>query len=432
LTYFGFIVSFVMEKIKQIKGLHIFKRDIIDKVLPWIGEREAVVITGARRVGKTYLMYSLAKEIGKRIFFFDLEQPEDFDIVSSGPEAVAKFTGGGYIFIDEIQYLKNFPKFIKLIVDHYSDIELFCSGSSMLSITKGLSQELVGRVVQFELTPLSFSEFLRFKKEERYLSMINSYDFEVSPKLNKLFEEFLLYGGYPEIALLDSKDKKISYLSNMFRIYAKRDISTFFEVKREVAFENFFHVLSNSVGSILNILQVSSDIGVSPKTLDRYLRILSDMYLVRLIPPFVRSARTEIRKAKKVYFNDTGLLNWARGNFSPMTKRGDAGSIAENLALLSIERKANPGDSLYYWRKKSGAEVNFIILGDGVIPVESKWSNNIKLGRGFRSFIKRYHPGKGTVLTKNVYKKEILNNTEVIFIPLLFFDIGSSNLQEVL
>jgi len=420
------IYNSIMKTAKDINKMKLFPRDTLWRIIPWLKEREAIVITGARRVGKTFLLYLIAQEIGKDVYFFDLEDPEDYEIVSSGPDAVAHFVKSGYVFIDEIQYLGSFSKFIKLAVDHYPQIKLLCSGSSALSIAKGYSDALVGRVVEFELLPLSFREFLYFKVKEQYLSLFadkNLKVFKPTGALNKMFEEFLLYGGYPEVALLDSTEKKITYIANIFRIYGKRDIKSFFEINKEIAFERFFHTLSDSIGSILSISKISSDLGISPKTLERYLTILSNLYLIKLLPPLSRNIRTEIKKAKKPYFIDTGLLNWAKGSFLDVSKRGDIGEITENLSYLSIKRKLKNDGRLLFWRKKSGAEVDFIISNRTIIPIESKWSRNVKLGKGFYSFINQYHPKKAIILTKDTFRKEKLKDgIEIHFIPLMLFD----------
>ena len=412
-----------MQTIDDIKKINLKHREILDKIMVWVPEREAVVISGARRVGKTYLMYLIAREIGKDIYYFDLEEPDDFEIVSAGADTLSKFVTKGYVFIDEIQYLKEFPKFIKLIVDHYPNIKLFCSGSSNLSIAKGYSDLLVGRTVEFELLPLSFEEFLQFKGEKKLINLLSEKYFKQINILSKMFNEFLLFGGYPEVALLNSREKKIDYISNIFRVYAKRDIKSLFEVNREIAFERFFHILSNSVGSLLNLSAISSDLGISPKTLERYLNILSDLCLVKILPPFSRNIRTEIRKAKKVYFIDTGLLNWAKGSFLDVSKRGDVGMLAENLAYISVLRKIKNFEKLFYWRKKSGAEVDFVVSNSTVTPIECKYEGNIKLGKGFYSFLKQYSPKNAVVLTKNLLeRKELGNGTIINFIPLMLFD----------
>lgn len=415
-----------MKTDKDINRMELYQRDALWRITPWLKEREAIVITGARRVGKTFLLYLIAQEIGENVYLFDLEDPEDYEIVSSGPDAVARFVRSGYVFIDEIQYLADFPKFIKLVVDHYPQIKLLCSGSSALSIARGYSDALVGRVVEFELLPLSFREFLYFKGKERYLSLFadkNLKAFKPTETLNEMFEEFLLYGGYPEVALLDSIEKKRTYIANIFRVYGKRDIKSFFEINKEIAFERFFHILSDSVGSILSISRIGSDLGISPKTLERYLAILSNLYLVKPLPPLSRNIRTEIKKAKKAYFIDTGLLNWAKGSFLDISKRGDIGKIVENLSYLSIIRKLRNKERLLFWRKKSGAEVDFIISNGIIVPIESKWSNNVKLGKGFYSFVEQYQPKKAIVLTKDTLGKEKLKGgTEIHFVPLMLFD----------
>ncbi len=158
--------------------MKLFNRDILADLKPFYGRKEAILIRGMRRVGKTTLLKLIGKELlrdkkvkKEQIYFFDLEDLDLREDFNQSPENVLKYLDSGkrkkYIFIDEIQYLDNPSNFLKILVDHHPNLKFFATGSSSLEIKSKIQDSLVGRVLYFQLYPLNFSEFLRFKKVEK-------------------------------------------------------------------------------------------------------------------------------------------------------------------------------------------------------------------------------------------------------------------------
>jgi predicted AAA+ superfamily ATPase len=411
-----------MKTLKELGTLDLHTRDIMPGIAPWLKEHEAIVISGGRRTGKSSLMYLLGQLVDGPTHFLDVEVPEDRDVVAAGPDALEHVTGGGTVFVDEIQYLPDFPSFVKLCVDHHPHLKLVVSGSSSLALARGFSDELVGRIATFDLSVLSFREYLGFRGQGA-LAAVKPPQGTVLPQVDRLFNEYLLYGGYPRIATLETDEMKAKYLSDLIRVYARRDVDALFKTSGEIAFERFVHTVSVSAGSMVNASKIAHDIGVSDKTAARYLAILQQLYLVYLVPPLAGTVRSEIKRAQKLYFCDTGLLNWARGSFSPMDQRGDAGALAENYAFLALQRSLRPGERLHYWRKKSGAEVDFVVADGSPLPVEVKWSENPAPEAGFASFIKEHKPERATVLTRGVTRSDSIDSIPVTYRPLQMLEL---------
>lgn len=405
----------------------LFPREIIPSVERDLDKKEALFILGSRRAGKTSVLLLLARTFlnkGARVSFFDLENPDDIDVVAQGPEALMKFTNGGIIFIDEIHYLDDPSRFIKLAVDHFPEMKLICTGSSSLAFHIKYRDSLIGRVIEYELFPLSFREFLTFKAE-RFLNLLPDFDFRnpripdlrLPEKIEELFEEYVVFGGYPESVLAEKEDK-IRFLSRMFRIYAKRDLKNFYSLREEKVFERFFLQLAARVGSLLNLNEIARELGVSFKTLKKYLFLIENLYLIKILHPFKAKIATSIRKMPKVYFVDTGLLSWALGNFESLEKRPDAGHLVENSVFIRILNRLSPAERIYFLRKKSGVEVDFIITrGKEKYAIEVKWKRHPAVNKNSLKILEALTIEKFLVFSKKTVGTKKIDDYQIAVMP---------------
>ncbi len=321
---------------------------------------------------------------------------------------------------------------MKLSVDHYPEFKLFLTGSSSLTILKKFRDSLIGRTVEFELSPLSFNEFLVFKGQTHYGNLLTGFNptkavlpniTAVPDRLISLFEEYLLFGGFPEVVLADPIEVKTKLISQIFGIYALRDLQLLFTGRNEAVFKKVFIALSGSIGSPINFSEIASDTGVSYKTVQQYIGLLKGLFLVKELRPFSQNPRTEIKKSPKIYFTDTGLLSWARGSFSSLSERPTlAGSYAENAVFMGFQRTLSPEEGLYYWRSKTGAEIDLVwSRGQKLIPVEVKYRQRTSL-KPLLPFIRKYKNQIGYCIasTKNQLDSREINGIKVLFIPALF------------
>ncbi|AKM83259.1 hypothetical protein A2422_00090 [Candidatus Woesebacteria bacterium RIFOXYC1_FULL_31_51] len=364
----------------------IIKRDIFDKLESFLGTKNIIVLHGARQVGKTHIMYFIEKFLQKRgeeTHYIDLEDSRFVEILDRGVDSFTAYLKGEGIknkvtvFIDEIQYLQDPSSFLKLIVDHHPEIQLIVSGSSSFNIKSKFSDSLVGRTVNFEIFPLSFSEFLRFKK-------INT---SMTDKLLSLYNEYMAYGGYPKIVLDDDIKHKEIYLQQIIDTYIRKDISDLANVKDTKKFNDLLKVLASFSGQLLKVSELSDICGLALQTINSYLEILEETYIIKLVSPFSTSAKVEIAKTPKIFFYDTGILQmlWFK-----RLQNGNVGNIFETSVFSELVKKFGI-ENINYWRNKNMNEIDFILnKNNEILPIEVKSNFSQFKKSKINSFLEKY------------------------------------------
>ena len=350
-----------------------FRRKILEHIEPWLEAREIIVITGMRRVGKTTLLQMIYDQIpSANKVFLDLEnileqkvfEETDFNNIWSNLRAYGiTQKEKAYIFLDEIQAMPQVVKAVKYLYDHY-DIKFFLTGSSSFYLKNLFPESLAGRKVIFEMFPLTFEEFLIFKqvKTERQTTFKdkarqkNRIAYE---KTKKYFEEYLTFGGFPQVVLADDESQKKLYLKDIFTSYFEMDIRRLADFRQMSAFRDLLLLLMQRVGSKLEISKLASEIGISRETVYSYLAFLEGSYFISRIPPFSRNVDREVSGARKVYFCDNGMI-------SLFGKVSD-GALLENAVFMNLRHLGK----VNYYQKRSGAEIDFI-LPDHRIALEVK------------------------------------------------------------
>lgn len=333
-------------------------RDLFKEIEPVLHSPEAVVITGMRRVGKTSLLHYIEEKLASdNTLFLDLENPlnrkyfeeTDYDMIVTQFQFLGLDTSRqAYVFLDEVQYLTVLPSIVKYIGDHYT-IKFFLSGSSSFYLKNHFTESLVGRKYIFELFPLNFSEFVQMKDPTLNVSAIGtSISESVFSRVNRLFEEYLQYGGFPGVALKNSHAEKELALEDIFSSYFQLEVLQLGEFRKPNSVRDLILLLMERVGSKIDTQKLSSELGITRATTERYLDFLEDTYFISRISPFSRSRDSEIRSAKKVYLCDTGLLR----KFSRVSE----GACFENTVFNILRLKGSVG----YYQRKSGVEIDFI------------------------------------------------------------------------
>jgi len=236
---------------------------------------------------------------------------------------------------------------------------------------------LVGRTVNFEIHPLSFREFLLFRDvpfvpAERYTE-------KKTAELKSLFTEFAMYGGYPKIVLTPEIGMKERYLQQIIDTYIRKDIRDLAEIKDVNKFNRLLEVLASQSGNLLNVSELSVTCSLSRETVERYLFLLEQTYIIRLVRPYSRNLRSELTRTPKIFFYDTGLMQmlWLK-----QLQKEVLGPVFETSIYAELI-KAHGTDNVFYWRTQDKKEVDFILRsGKNVIPIEAKLSfpRNIPTG----------------------------------------------------
>ncbi len=376
-------------------NMKLYKRQIFEKIKPFIKRKEAILIKGTRRVGKTSLLHLIKNILIKdlkiskqKIFFFDLEELDIREDFNDNPRNLLRYIsdskGKKYVFIDEIQHLDNPANFLKILVDHYPDLKIFATGSSSLEIKRKIQDSLIGRVVYFQLYPLNFAEFLIFKNENFPLQTTQNQ----KKQLDRLLEEYLLFGGMPEIVLEQSRKLKKELLKNYINLYVSKDIRNLVEIESIGSFNKLIKVLSGQTGCLLEKNEISNTLGIAFKTLNRYLDILQHTYIIILLSPYFANLRSKLTKTPKIYFYDIGIRNSLLNNFNKIEFRIDKGVLFENFIFLELLSMFGSED-VYFYRTTKQTELDFIVESKKItIEAKCKKYQNKKVFRVFDSFKK--------------------------------------------
>ena len=319
-----------------------------------------LAITGLRRIGKTTALKHLYNKVkSDNKIFLDLEKLEfrhifnidryDEIITSLEIEGI-DFEKKAYIFLDEIQLIKNIASFIKYIYDNYN-VKFVVSGSSSYYMKGAFTESLAGRKRIFELWPLDFNEFLNFKGVNDKLP---KFDYKPTNQhyINKhhsLYKEFIEYGGFPEVILEKNKKEKTALLKDITNSYLKFDILFLSDFTNIDELYKVIKLLSSRVGSKVDYTKLSNISGIGRHKIKDYLLFLENTYFIKLVKPFVTNPDREIALQTKLYFTDTGILN----TFTNISE----GAIFENAIANQLSLK---GDIKFY-AKRTGQEIDFIL-----------------------------------------------------------------------
>jgi len=354
-----------------------FQRNIEPALLSQFKRKEIVVLTGMRRTGKTTLLKRIFDEIkSDNKVFLDLENTleqkifEEIDynnilanLKSYGITTKSKI----YLFIDEIQFMPNVVSAIKYLYDHY-DIKLFVSGSSSFYLKNLFPQSLAGRKIVFELFPLTFNEFLIFKGfaieiADDFQHKAESKNIVEFERVSKYYDEYLEYGGFPQVVLENDISQKELILKDIFNSYFQIDILMLSDFRKISAFRKLIFLLLERVGSKLDITKLASLTGVSRDSIYSYINLLEGSYFVYLVTPFTNNRDREVSGTKKVYLCDTGILN--------LLSKVSSGSLLENSVFMNLKQYGE----INYYQKHSGIEIDFILNKSIAFEVKTSGDN---------------------------------------------------------
>jgi predicted AAA+ superfamily ATPase len=366
-----------------------FERTIEKTIKEKINGGKAIVVVGARQVGKTTMLRKLLHDMD--YLFLDADDPSTRSLLQSPTtEQIRTFIGDyKYIFLDEAQRIPGIGLTLKIITDQFKGVQLFVSGSSSFDLGNELNEPLTGRKWEYELFPISWEEY------ENKIGYIKS---------EQQIENRLLYGFYPEV--INNQGKERETLKNLVNSYLYRDILAFSDIRKPEVLEKLLQALALQMGSEVNYNEISQLVGINKVTVQKYIEILEKGYIVFKLNSFSRNLRNEIKQNRKIYFYDNGIRNMIIGNFSPLELRIDKGALWENF-LVSERRKQNlykdTFAKMYFWRTKQQQEIDFVEERNGQIEgFEFKWINkNTKFPQ---QFIDTYK-AKGLVIDRNNFRE---------------------------
>lgn len=345
------------------------ERQIYSELENHLSKRQITVLTGLRRTGKTTLIKKLLEDSDyKQKIYFDLERIDNRELFSEKnyENIISALTSRGIDFsqrtlmaIDEGQHLPAIPSVIKYLYDNYN-IKFLITGSSSYYIKNLFGESLAGRKKVFVLNTLSFTEFLRFKEvsfipSKKFGRKFISSEYE---RLKNFYEEYIRYGGFPEVALTVKVADKKDILSDILSSYLNIDIKTVSEIRDQKNLHLLLKMLASRAGTRLDYSKLSSLTGISRPSVYNYLDLLEHTFVLTRVPVLAKNPDREIVKAPKVFINDNGLLN--------QLAEVSSGVQFENAVFNQLKFRGE----LHYYSLKTGKEIDFII--DKEIAVEVK------------------------------------------------------------
>lgn len=320
---------------------------------------KAVAVTGARQTGKT----TLVKQVFKGKPYLSLENPDTRSFAIEDPRGFLETYRDGAI-LDEVQRAPELFSYLQEILDESKTKGLFIlSGSNNFLLQQTISQTLAGRVGYINLLPFSISELKKSK-------LLPASD-----------EELMLKGFYPPI--YDQQIPPIDWCPNYIRTYIEKDVRQIKNITDLIVFEKFVKLLAGRSGQELNYSGISVEIGVDVKTVQSWIGILESSFIVYLLKPHYKNFNKTIVKRPKLYFYDTALVCYLLGirNTSQLTTHPLRGAIFEGMVVTElIKKRTNAGleINLFYWRDKTGHEIDIIIdEGGKLLPIEIKSGKTI-------------------------------------------------------
>jgi predicted AAA+ superfamily ATPase len=304
------------------------------------------------------------------------------------------------------------------------------SGSGSLELKEKIHESLVGRKRLFELTTITFEEFVNHRTDYKYEQNLLKF-FEIEKdKTRQLLMEYMNFGGYPRVILEPQHEEKIQIVDEIYRSILEKDIAYLLKVDKTEAFSALFKVLASQIGNLINYSELSSTINISYQTVKKYLWYCQKIFLLELVVPYARNIRKEITRSPVAYFWDLGLRNYSLGLFGHLSSPSECGFVFQNLVFLLLKAQTRLGSAkLHFWRTKDKAEVDFVLeRGKEVIPIEVKFKSLKKqeITRSLRSFIEKYDPSEAYIVNLDFRKAVRIGKTMLFFLP--FYELLSKEL----
>lgn len=371
-----------------------FTRNIEDKIRSNLFKKNIVIIYGPRQSGKTTLSKRIVQSFGDDGMYYDCQlQTVRKHFVVGEPEKLLEITKGKKIVVfDEAQTIQNIGTILKVFHDTYPGVQVLATGSSSFDLANKIVEPMTGRAIEFTLLPLSIEEIKSVMNIER-----------------KDIYMYLKYGMYPAVVAAATEEDKKEEIKKIATNYLYKDIFTFEQIKRPKAFEDILKMLALQIGQLVSVNEIAKSAQVSRETVDRYLRLLEQSFIIKRIYSFSNNPRKEIKKAFKVVFLDLGVRNAIVDIITDIEKRKDKGSLFENF-YITERMKVGTLDTfpseIMFWRDRTGLEIDVIEKsGQSILAVECKWSNE---DVSFKKFLKLYPEAETRVVTLEYFLNNIL------------------------
>lgn len=341
------------------------------------GRGKIIVLMGARQVGKTTLFDSVVSG-SSNVLRLNCDNYDDRSDLENKTSTELRQLMGNHevVIIDEAQRAKNIGLSLKMLADLKLPMQILVTGSSSLTFANEINEPATGRLIEYNLFPLSLVELMQ----------------QTSPREEKrLLEQRMIYGLYPEVVTTPGDAKRI--LVNLANNYLYRDLLEYRGVKKPEVLQKLVRALALQIGSEVSYNELSRTVGVDKATVESYIDLLEKCFVVFRLPAYSSNLRSEIKRGRKIYFYDNGIRNALLSNFAPLELRDDVGMLWENMMVSERIKRNSYSRSyaqMYFWRTQQQQEVDLIEEQDGRLTAfEFKW-NTKKKAKLPKTFIDNY------------------------------------------
>ena len=347
------------------------------KITPWLNRHKAILVIGARQVGKTTMLKNMFSNTSDILWLNADENTTREKLAQQDLESL-KHVIGNYkvLVIDEVQRIANAGLLLKLLVDNFKDLKVIATGSSSLDISETVFEPLTGRHINFHLYPFSMAELYAGKSP-----------FELAQQL----PFHLVFGCYPDIC--NNQEIAETLLKNLTNQYLYKDVLIWKDIRRPELLDKLLKLLSFQVGSEVSLHELGNQLQVKSETVENYINLLEKSFVIFRLNAYSTNARKEVTKMSKIYFWDNGVRNAVIGNYSNLGIRNDVGQLWKNF-MISERMKMNSTLDLpiksYFWRNYNQSEVDYVEEENGKLHAfEMKW-NTRKKNTVSKAFLNMY------------------------------------------
>lgn len=359
---------------------------------------KALLIFGPRQVGKTTFVQHLIDDLNKKTLFLNGDESDVLTLFENPNVTKLKNIIGDneILVIDEAQRVTNIGIVLKIIVDQIKSVQVIATGSSSFELANKLNEPLTGRKYEMYLFPIAFSEMV-------------THNGLLEEKRN--IEQRLIYGNYPEIISNPVAAKEhIKLIANS---YLYKDLFLLDQIAKPVVLQKIVKALALQVGSEVNYNELSKLIQIDNKTVEKYIDLLEKAFVIFKLPAFANNVRNEIKKGKKIYFYDNGIISAVTGNFNGINQRNDIGNLWENYIISERMKYLNIQQEevdCHFWRTTQQQEIDYIEKRtDRLLACEIKWNSAAKY-KIPRTFLDNYNNVTTTMVTPSNYEEFLLSN----------------------
>ena len=362
-------------------------RILEEKLAPLLHGNKAIIIMGARQVGKSTLLKMMLDNSNDTLWLNgdDTDVQEMFRNISS-TRLRAIIGNNKIIVIDEAQRITDIGLRIKLITDQMTGVQVIATGSSSFELASKVNEPLTGRKREFRMFPFSFREMVQ------HTSFLDEL---------RMLPHRLVYGYYPEIVSSEGDEKIL--LKELSDSYLYKDILSFENINKPDKLSRLLRALALQIGCQVSYSEVGNLIGLDSKTVERYVDILERAYIIFRLGSFSRNMRNELKSSRKIYFWDTGIRNAVIGNFAQIENRNDVGELWENF-IIAERLKQNAYNSSFasigFWRTKQQKEIDYIEEENSKLHAfEFKWNEKKTKTKCPDAFASAYPEATFTIIT---------------------------------